>query len=102
MAKQACDQADPKPLTNYKPNNLQNQGQTDKDASRNKYNREKTYISKLGYNKLIKIASLNVRNAKPVETQEMLIQYMKDKEIDILAMQETYVNTNSKLNKDKQ
>ena len=52
---------------------------------------------KANYLTKIRIATINIRGFKEVEKQEYLMFWMDKNKIDIVALQGTYVNTNSKL-----
>ena len=54
-----------------------------------------------GYMNKVKIATINIRGFKEVEKQEYVMNCMDKHQIDILALQETYVNTNSKMKRGK-
>ena len=45
----------------------------------------------------INIGTINIRGFKDVDKQEHVMKWMIEKKLDILAMQETYCNTNSKM-----
>ena len=61
-------------------------------------NKEKPdMLFKLKYQTKIKIATLNLRGIKDIDKQEKLIEWATKENIDILALQETYFNTNSKM-----
>ena len=48
------------------------------------------------YNKTIKIATINIKGMKRLGLREMVEYWMMKNEIDILAIQETQINTNNK------
>ena len=54
-------------------------------------------IAKNSYLSKINIATINVRGFKEVDKQEHIMKWMNENNIDILALQETYCNTNSKM-----
>ena len=80
--------------------NQENQHPKDYNADPS-YKQNNIYTIKNGYLNKIKIATLNVRGFKEVEKQEQVMHWMEQNRIDILALQETYVNTNSKMKRGK-
>ena len=63
---------------------------------KDKFKKNQDISSKQLYNKTIKIATINIKGMKRLGLREMVEYWMMKNGIDILAIQETQINTNNK------